>query len=242
MQEAVQTDFEVVRRQKVYEAVAEQIERLIISKLKPGDKLPSERELSETLKVSRGSIRDAIRSLELLGLVEPRQGAGTIVRETAVDTMRPFAEVLKQRREAITDLLEFREMLEPPLTARAAKHVNGEQILHLDKILRRQEQKLAAHEPAIEEDTEFHYTIALASGNGVVMKVMDLVMDLLRDTRQRALQVPGRSERSLNGHRRIWEALSRRDAEAAEIAMRRHIREVQHIVMKNFERAEASSR
>jgi GntR family transcriptional repressor for pyruvate dehydrogenase complex len=74
---AVKSDFDVIRRNKVYEEVAQQIERLILKKLRPGDKLPSERELAEMLRVSRSSIRDAIRSLELMGLVEPRQGAGT---------------------------------------------------------------------------------------------------------------------------------------------------------------------
>src|ERR1700681_4411911 len=89
--------FEVIRRNKVYEEVAQQIERLILRKLRPGDKLPSERELAEMLKVSRSSIRDAIRGLELRGLVEPRQGAGTIVRELSAETLvNPFATALKQ--------------------------------------------------------------------------------------------------------------------------------------------------
>src|ERR1700682_2460776 len=88
--------FEVIRRKQVYEEVAQQIERLILKKLRPGDKLPSERELAEMLKVSRSSIRDAIRGLELMGLVEPRQGAGTIVREISADTVvNPFANTLK---------------------------------------------------------------------------------------------------------------------------------------------------
>jgi GntR family transcriptional regulator, transcriptional repressor for pyruvate dehydrogenase complex len=243
MSNTLQVDFEVVRRQKVYEAVAEQIERLILRRLKPGDKLPSERELAEMLHVSRSSIRDAIRSLELLGLVEPRQGAGTLVREATGDSMKPLADALKQRQEMVSDLLDFREMLEPPLAARAAAHISPKQISELEDILRRQEQKMLAGEPAIAEDTEFHYTIALASGNTVVLKVIDLLMDLLRDTRQRALQVPGRPQRSLNGHRRILDAIARRDPEAANTAMRRHIREIEHVVLKKFERGgEASSR
>src|SRR6202166_4065069 len=96
-------DFEIVRRNKVYEEVAKQIERLIVKKLNPGDKLPSERELAETLQVSRSSIRDAIRGLELMGLVEPRQGAGTIVREISANSVvNPFANALKRRRESVS--------------------------------------------------------------------------------------------------------------------------------------------
>jgi GntR family transcriptional regulator, transcriptional repressor for pyruvate dehydrogenase complex len=229
-----QAEFEVVRRQKVYEAVAEQIENLILRKLKPGDKLPSERELAETLQVSRSSIRDAVRSLELTGLVEPRQGAGTIIRATTVDSMKPFADELRSKKEMVSELLDFREMLEPPLAARAATNASTEETFRLQSILRRQEKKMLAGESAVAEDTEFHYGIALASGNSVVLRVMDVVMDVLRDTRQRALQVPGRAEKSLAGHRRILDAIIRRDAEGADAAMRQHIKEIERIVLKNF--------
>ncbi len=235
MVEPVQAEFEVVRRQKVYEAVAEQIERLIIRRLKPGDKLPSERELAEALHVSRSSIRDAIRSLELMGLVEPRQGAGTIVREPTADLLiSPFADVLRHKQELVLELLEFRRMLEPPMAARAAEHVSREDLAAMDEILRRQEKKLSAGEDAIAEDAEFHYAIAKASGNSVVLRVLDLLMDLLRNTRQRALQVPGRPQKSMTGHRKIYAAIKRHDAEAANAAMCRHIADIEDIVFKNF--------
>src|SRR5271165_5180866 len=152
MAESAQADFEVVRRHKVYEAVAEQIERLIVRKLKPGDKLPSERELAEMLHVSRSSIRDAIRSLELIGLVEPRQGAGTIVREPTADLLiSPFTDVLRHKQELVFELLEFRKILEPSLAARAAEHGSREELAAMDDILRRQEIKIAAGEDAIAE-------------------------------------------------------------------------------------------
>jgi GntR family transcriptional repressor for pyruvate dehydrogenase complex len=234
MAEPIQSDFEVVRRQKVYEAVAEQIERLIVKKLSPGDKLPSERELAELLQVSRSSIRDAIRSLELMGLVEPRQGAGTIVRERTADSSNPFTNALKRRQELVSELLDFRKMLEPPLAARAATHASPDEVSEMEEILERQEAKLSLGEAAIAEDAEFHYSVALASGNSVVLKVLDILMDLLRDTRERSLQVPGRQQKSLAGHRRILAAIKRRDGEAAKSAMRRHIEDIEEIVLNNF--------
>jgi GntR family transcriptional regulator, transcriptional repressor for pyruvate dehydrogenase complex len=228
----IKSDFEVVRRNKVYEEVAKQIERLILKKLKPGDKLPSERELAEMLQVSRSSIRDAIRGLELLGLVEPRQGAGTIVRERSSDaSVNPFANALKRRQNLVTELLDFRKMLEPPLAARAATHASADEISEMEDILQRQEKTQGQGDAAIAEDAEFHYSIALASGNSVVLKVIDTLMDLLRDTRQHSLQVEGRAEKSLAGHRRILSAIKRHDAEAAKAAMRRHIEDVEEIVL-----------
>ncbi|HXN99059.1 MAG TPA: FadR/GntR family transcriptional regulator [Candidatus Acidoferrales bacterium] len=228
----IKSDFEVVRRNKVYEEVAKQIERLILKKLKPGDKLPSERELAEMLQVSRSSIRDAIRGLELVGLVEPRQGAGTIVRERSTDSVaNPFANALKRRQNLVTELLDFRKMLEPPLAARAATHASTEEISEMEDVLVRQEKTQNQGQPAIAEDAEFHYSIALASGNSVVLKVIDTLMDLLRDTREHSLQVEGRAEKSLAGHRRVLSAIKRHDAEAAKAAMRRHIEDVEEIVL-----------
>src|SRR5580698_2169396 len=196
--------FEVIRRNKVYEEVAQQIERLILKKLHPGDKLPSERELAEMLKVSRSSIRDAIRGLELRGLVEPRQGAGTIVREpSAEQPANPFANALKRRQEMVSELLDFRKMLEPPLAARAATHASADEIAEMEEILQRQEKRQSQGDAAIAEDAEFHYSVALASGNSVVLKVIDTLMDLLRDTRERSLQLRGRPQKSLAGHKKI---------------------------------------
>jgi GntR family transcriptional repressor for pyruvate dehydrogenase complex len=228
----LKSTFETVRRDKVYEGVAKQIERLILKRLQPGDKLPSERELAETLRVSRSSIRDAIRSLELMGMVEPRQGAGTIVREISSESLvNPLANAIKRKEELIGELLDFRKMLEPQLAARAATRVSPNQISEMEQILERQEQKLRDGESAIVEDSEFHYAIALASGNSVVLKVLDTLMDLLRDSRERSLQVEGRPQKSLAAHHRILAALKRHDGEAAKVAMRRHIENVEKIVL-----------
>jgi GntR family transcriptional regulator, transcriptional repressor for pyruvate dehydrogenase complex len=234
-QSSFKADFEAIRRNKVYEEVAKQIERLILKKLQPGDKLPSERELAEMLGVSRSSIRDAIRSLELVGMVEPRQGAGTIVKEISTDALvNPLASVLTRQRQLVSELLDFRKMLEPPLAARAATHASDDDISEMEDILRRQDEKLHSGKLAIEEDSEFHYNVAMASDNSVVLKVLDVLMDLLRETRERSLQVEGRPQKSVAGHRRILAAIKRRDAEAAKAAMRRHIEDVEEIVLNKF--------
>lgn len=232
MGQTLNSDFAFVRRNKVYEDVARQIERLILKKLRPGDKLPSERELAELLSVSRSSIRDAIRSLELMGMVEPRQGAGTIVCEISSSSVtNPLANALKRKEEHISELLDFRKILEPPLASRAATHASPDEISEMDDILKRQEAKLRSGETAIAEDSEFHYAIAMASGNSVVLKVLDILMDLLRETRERTLQVEGRPQKSLAGHRLILSAIKRHDPEGAKAAMRRHIEDVEEMVL-----------
>lgn len=232
MAASVKTGFEAIRKNKVYEEVALQLERLILKKLHPGDKLPAERELADILKVSRGSIRDAIRSLELMGLVEPRQGVGTVVCEVSAESLTsPLTGLLVRQEQHITELLDFRKMLEPSLAARAASRATADEIAELESILARQEEKIGRGELAIDEDSEFHYNVAVASNNSVVLKLLDILMDLLRESRERSLQMEGRPQKSLAGHRRILAAIKRHDTEGAKVAMRRHIEDVEKIVL-----------
>lgn len=221
-----------IRRVRLYEEVASRIQRLISEgRLKPGDKLPPERELAEAFGVSRGSVRDAIRVLELIGLVEPRQGDGTIVRDLSPDSLvYPLATLLTRKSMMLAELLDVRKMIEPPLAARAASNASPEEIASLAEILALQEEKVTRGELPIEEDSKFHYTIATAARNSVALRVLDVLMDLLHENRQRSLQVQGRLERSLEGHRRILEAIRQRDAAAAELAMRQHIEEIQQVL------------
>ena len=226
-------EFEAISRNKVYQEVAKQLERHITEELKPGDLLPPERQLVQMLGVSRSSVRDAIRSLELKGLLEPRQGIGTVVCSPDA-TPGPLATALLEKRKMVAELLDVRNMIEPPLAGRAALHASRDEIAEMEEILVRQEAKVRGGELGIDEDSEFHYNIALASDNSAVLKIVDVLMDLLRETRERTLQVEGRQEKSLAGHHRILSALKRGDAAAAEAAMRRHLQEVESIVLKKL--------
>ena len=120
--------------------------------------------------------------------------------------------------------------LAPP--ARAVRSASD--ISELGETLRRQDDKVRRGDPGIEEDNEFHYTIAMASQNTVVLKVLDVLTDVLRETRERSLQVEGRPQRSMAGHRRILSPIKRHDALAEERAMRRHLEEVWEIVLNKF--------
>ncbi len=226
--------FETVHRGRVYEQVLEQIRQQIFSgRLKPGDKLPSERELAQRFRVSRSSVRDAIQALQTLRLVRSRQGGGTSVCDISADSLAsPLSQALADRQGMVAELIEARKLIEPALAARAALNASDEEIGRLEDLLRRQKEKVRKREPIIEEDSELHYTIALAARNTVVRRMVDLLMDLLRESRARGMQVPGRPQRSLAGHRRIVAAIRRRDPRAAHAAMLRHIREIEEIVLQ----------
>jgi GntR family transcriptional repressor for pyruvate dehydrogenase complex len=229
-------EFEAVKRTKLYEKVAQQIKEMMRDGLlKPGDRLPAERELAETFRVSRSSLRDAIRVLEVMGLVAPRQGEGTIVCDVSAESlMSPLSSMLLHKRELVSELLDLRRMIEPPLAGRAAIRATPDEISRLEDILGRQKKKVDRGELAVEEDAEFHYAIAEAAKNTVVLRVVDVFMDLLRESRARSLQVQGRLQKSFAGHQRIFRAIKRHKAAAAEIAMRQHIQEIEKIVLKRI--------
>jgi GntR family transcriptional repressor for pyruvate dehydrogenase complex len=229
-------EFEAIKKTKLYEKVAQQIQGLIRDGLlKPGDKLPPERELAETFQVSRSSLRDAIRTLEVMGLVEPRQGEGTIVCELSAEALvSPLSTMLLSKRELVSELLDLRKIIEPPLAARAAARITADELSYMESILTRQKEKVDRGELAVEEDSEFHYAVANAAKNSVVLKVVDVFMDLLRESRARSLQVKGRLQKSFGGHRRILNAIRRHDSVEAELAMRRHIEEIEGIVLKEI--------
>jgi GntR family transcriptional regulator, transcriptional repressor for pyruvate dehydrogenase complex len=227
-------EFEAVPRTKLYQKVVKQVQDIIRDGLlRPGDMLPPERELAERLHVSRGSLREAILALESMGLVEPRHGEGTIVRDlSAAPLVNQLSVMLVQKRALVGELLEFRLMIEPTLAARAAANATEEEITHLEEILSRQQAKIDQGELAIEEDSKFHYAIAQAARNSVVLKVLDVFMDYLRDSRELSLQVEGRPQKSLNSHRRILNAIARKNPAAAEKAMRRHITTIEGLLLK----------
>jgi GntR family transcriptional regulator, transcriptional repressor for pyruvate dehydrogenase complex len=228
--------FHAVRKSRAYEQVVEQIQRLIASGvLKPGDRLPPERELATRFGVGRSSLRDAIRTLEVMGIVESRHGAGTVVRDLSSDSLVvPLANLLVHKRELVAELLDVRRMIEPALAARAAANATDEEIAQMEEILRRQGEKIRRGEQTIEEDSQFHYTIALAARNSVLLRVLDVLMDLLHESRARSLQVPGRVERSYAGHKRILKAIKRRDQAGAEAAVKQHLREIEEILMRQL--------
>ncbi|MGI9101730.1 MAG: FadR/GntR family transcriptional regulator [Terriglobales bacterium] len=235
MATTVKPEFENLRRGKIYEEVARQIQQRIVQEMQPGDVLPAERELAQQFGVSRSSIRDAIRSLETMGLLEPRQGMGTVVKEVSADSLvGTLTSVLLQKRKVVHELLDVRQILEPALTARAAEHITSEQLKVLEELLERQGEKIRGGELAMEEDSEFHSLIAAAARNTVILQVLDVLMGVLRETRERSLQSKGRLQKSFAGHRRILAALKRHDARAAEAAMRRHLQEIEAIVIREL--------
>jgi GntR family transcriptional repressor for pyruvate dehydrogenase complex len=226
-----------VRKTKVYHEIVDQIRELIVAgRIKPGDRLPPERELAELFKASRNSVRDAIRVLEQMGLIESRQGDGTYVRSVSAEELaEPLALMLLQSRTQMRELWEVRRVLEPALAGFAAARITDEELDELDTVLEAQRRKVEAGFIPLEEDTAFHYGIAEAARNTVMLRALDTLVDLLRQSRERSLQQHDRPAYSLAGHRRILAALRSRDPDAARAEMLRHLRDIEERVFSTTE-------
>ncbi|WP_102126808.1 FadR/GntR family transcriptional regulator [Deinococcus planocerae] len=216
-----------VRKPKLSETVADELLALIRGGTYPaGSRLPPERELSRRFNISRASLRDAFRHLELLGHVEIRQGDGTYVRTPDGETLSlPFRGLLTGRPQAALDLLEFRRMLEPEVAALAAVRVRPEHAHAFAESLARQREALGRGERLSREDLAFHALISQTAGNLVTLQVLGTLRSLLSELRTSAL--PGHFPAlTLAQHERIARAILAGDPAGARAAMLDHLNAV----------------
>jgi GntR family transcriptional repressor for pyruvate dehydrogenase complex len=199
--------------------------------IKPGDRLPSERELSGKFRVSRASVREAIRALESQGLVEIRIGAGTYIASPVHTLLSPLASVTLQQRDVLLDIFEARKTIEPEIAALAARRAGSEEIERMEEVLVEQERQIASGDTGVEADTAFHALLAQAAKNKVFLKLNEAIVDSLYETRERSLTIGGRPARSLEGHREILRAVQARNPARARLAMLAHLRAIEANVL-----------
>lgn len=218
-----------------YQKTIERIATLINDgKFKPGDKIPPERNLAESFRVSRACIREAIRSLAEKGVLESRLGDGTYVRSSDSDTLKATLEQdIATHRNRLREVFELRMMLEPQIAAHAAKRISPKELDQLKAIVFDQGRAAATGSCDAEFDTRFHMALYKAADNTVVLKIMNTIEDQLEDTRTKHMRSPNRKEASIQGHLKIIEALEKRDAPAAFEAMTAHIRHMRDSVLSN---------
>jgi GntR family transcriptional regulator, transcriptional repressor for pyruvate dehydrogenase complex len=223
----------VIKKTRIYEEVVGQLHQLIdAGKLKAGDRLPSERELAETFRVSRSSVREAIKTLENEGLVMTRPGSGTFVTTVNVEAIIPsLASLLSRGKDALIDLFEMRCLVEPSIAALAAERATPADILRLKEICSEQERQIKRDTSAVDSDAAFHLTIGRATHNSALQRLVASIVEILKPIREKSLQTPGRAHKSLASHREILVAIERHDPELARRAMQQHIQAVEQNVL-----------
>lgn len=220
--------FSPVKNKKVYEEVIEQIKDMIYKGiLKKGDKLPSERHMVEKLQVSRTSVREALRCLEIIGLIESRQGEGNFIKENFENGLiEPLSVMFMLKDSKSEEILELRKIIEIGTVQLAAKRISKSELDEL-KELKEKLKKLNKEENLAEIDREFHYKIAEASQNflllGVLNAISSLMESYIKDARKSILEEEGNRQELIKQHENIFEALNNNNEDEAIKAMTKHL-------------------
>ncbi len=223
--------FQKVQSEKLALAVVRQVELLILRGiLRPGERLPSERELSERMSVSRPSLREAIDELEARGLLATRPGSGVYIRDDIAAHYPPaLTRLFATHTDAVVDYIAFRRDIEGLAAERAARLGSETDLKVIDAIFRRMETAHQKRNPSEEAglDAEFHMAIIEASHNVVMLHMMRGMYDLLTEGVffNRQVMFRQRTTRAmlLDQHRAINDALQARDPAAARSALERHL-------------------
>jgi len=219
-----------VTRPRLYEVIVEQLCAYIADNgMMPGEKLPAERDLATKLSVSRASLSQALVALEVQGVLSVRHGDGAIL------VRRPTEEraikALREHADRIPDVIEAREALEVKLAGLAAARRTDAEMAAIDAAIATMEAEVEAGERGVVGDEMFHEAITAAAHSSLLAKLMHEISGLIRETRIESLSQANRPRASLEGHRKIADAVRKQDPREASRAMAEHIRLVSDVAL-----------
>ncbi|HEX6922730.1 MAG TPA: FadR/GntR family transcriptional regulator [Bacillales bacterium] len=220
-----------VKKRRLYHDIIKQIKLAIENgEIKPGERLPSERSLAQTLSVSRTSVKEAISVLDSAGVVIIRPGVGVFLRENGLDDIIITINTIMENRIDLVEVLELRQAIEGNTAYYAALRGTKEDRDLIKEAFLALEYAVNRNDIAAEEDYKFHMAVCTAARNTLLKKVMYLISDTLLDSldesRSKSLKVPGKSKVILEEHRRIYEAVCSGDANEARKEMWQHLQRV----------------
>jgi GntR family transcriptional regulator, transcriptional repressor for pyruvate dehydrogenase complex len=218
--------YEPIERRKVYELIAEQlISQIGEQRLRPGDPLPPERELTKAYRAGRSSVREALRMIESKGLIESIGNGSFVVAGYASPLNSSLRLLLSLDQATMVDIYELRQILECEAAALAADRHTAAHIALMDRAIAEMTEGLesAGGERYIDGDLRFHLAIAEATRNGLILHSMRALRDVMRRALMSIFQIPESPQRSLDQHRSIRDAIAASDPERARVEMRDHL-------------------
>lgn len=203
--------------------------------LKAGDHLPSERNLAESFQVSRPTVREAVRALAVLGVLEIRHGGGIVVSQlSAADLLKPLTFFLTLQNTEVDKLYDARQLIEGDIAARAAINATPEDVDYLESLIGDQEAATDAPAQYREVDTAFHRRLAELADNEFLARTAQSLNILGLEFRKIASETPSVISRSIEDHKAIVQALKAKNADAARAAMTAHMRNVLQSTRKSM--------
>lgn len=225
--ETLSAALEPVKKRDVTHLVVERLQMLLEKRiLKPGSKLPPEPEMCKLLGVSRPSLRQAYKAMDILGVIRAVPGDGTYINESTSKVLSvPLTFLMLMKKISLDDVSEFRILLEVDLARRAAGCSSNQEVAAMKSQLEIMERSLSEEhkERYLEAEYEFHNCIARAARNPLLLEIISMVSGLLWETRKELVNfVPDRSE-DFREHYHIYEAIASGNPDAAADAMRQHL-------------------
>jgi len=219
--------FTPIKNKKVYQHVIEQIQVMVMDgTLKKGDKLPAERDLAEALNVSRTSVREALRALEIIGTIESRQGEGNFIGANMEKSLfEPLSVMFKLHQGKSADILELRIIIEIEAAKLAAERIEEKDMVILNELILALAEAKDENESVI-IDKEIHYKIAEITGNYLIISVLNAISTLMesfiKEARVRIINWAKERNLLLQQHQEICASIIAKDPERAAQAMNAH--------------------
>ncbi|MEJ5375997.1 MAG: FadR/GntR family transcriptional regulator [bacterium] len=232
--------FKPIRPKRVTHEIVVQIQELMGSgALRPGSRLPPEREMAQQLGVSRPTLREAMGILEHLGLVQSVQGNGTYVMNVAERCLRdPLQELILSSERRMVELAEFRTEVESWAVALAAERIEPQELKLLEEILEQMKLGLQQGKPIHHLDADFHLSLARATHNGIYYHVANTIFylfaEVTRVSHERIFRSPKEKLQLLEEHEAIYQAVAEAKGEKARKLMREHLGRTEEWFKKTF--------
>lgn len=224
----------VLRTTLTADICRQMVNHLIRGVWSEGEKIPAERDLCQQLGVGRASLREALKALEIMGMIETRLGDGTYVCERSQFFSRPLLWAIVSGSEAdVSELVEARILIEVELSGMAAERASAEQIEHLAELLDRMMKVKRAPPEFVQADVDFHLALARAASNKILLNALQLIRNLLQRWILTAVTTKGVADKACNQHKRLLNALKMRDAAAARKEMRKHLQDMAHFAPRH---------
>ena len=224
----------VLRTTLTADICRQMVNHLIRGVWSEGEKIPAERDLCQQLGVGRASLREALKALEIMGMIETRLGDGTYVCERSQFFSRPLLWAIVSGSEAdVSELVEARILIEVELSGMAAERASAEQIEHLAELLDRMMKVKRAPPEFVQADVDFHLALARAASNKILLNALQLIRNLLQRWILTAVTTKGVADKACNQHKRLLNALKMRDAAAARKEMRKHLQYMAHFAPRH---------
>jgi GntR family transcriptional regulator, transcriptional repressor for pyruvate dehydrogenase complex len=234
-------NYKKIKPKKIYEEIAEILHEMIRKgEVRPGEKLDSVQQLAENFQVGRSAVREALSALKAMGLIEMRQGEGTFVKEiTSSDISFPLSTSILMNKKDIENLLELRKILETGTASAAALKRSPDHLLNMERALEEMKRAHGNEELGEQADLQFHFAVAEAAQNPMLLNLMQQVSSLMGETMKETRKLwlfskQTTTEKLYDEHLAIYKAIAAQNPELSRLLMLEHLNNVEEILTKYY--------